>query len=222
MANKGSLSLAVQMGFVVLAAAGVYSFVASAKEGEIRRVCTSICSLAPDYADRDRLAPDFELPDLAGNKVRLSDYRGKVVIVNFWTKTCQPCLNEMPSLSDLAKVLEKHKDIVLLTITTDESAADAAQTLQSVLGERAPFVTLVDSESSIVRDKFGTKLYPETWFIDPRGVIRARIDGPRDWHKMAPLAIEFAETISGPLSCPVTFRQREAQGGLCDDVPVSG
>ncbi|MEN9578299.1 MAG: hypothetical protein RJA70_1308, partial [Pseudomonadota bacterium] len=115
----------MQLGFVVLAAAGVYSFVTSAKEGEMRRVCTPVCSLGPDYADNNRLAPEFELQDLSGKAVRLSDYRGKVVILNFWTKTCEPCLKEMPDLSDLGKILKKHENTVLVTITTDESAQDA-------------------------------------------------------------------------------------------------
>lgn len=222
MAIGSSLSVPLQLGFVVLAAAGVYSFVTSAKEGEMRRVCTPVCSLAPDYADANRLAPDFELADLSGKPVRLSDYRGKVVILNFWTKTCEPCLKEMPSLSDFGRILRRRSDIVLLTITTDESAQDAAETLRSILGDDIPFVTLVDAESAVVREKYGTKLYPETWFIDPEGVIRARIDGPRDWHKLAPLSIQFAETIASPVSCPAKFQQRKASGGFCADVPVSG
>lgn len=218
--NQSALGL--QLGFIALATLGMYSFVTSAKDGETYRVCTPICSLAPDYANNNRMAPDFALPSLDGRMVKLSDFRGKVVIVNFWTKTCQPCLKEMPSLSDLGKVLARRDDIVLLTVTTDESAEDASATLQSVLGERAPFITLVDPESDVVRGMFGTKLYPETWFIDPDGVIRARIDGPRDWHKMAPLSIKFSETISSPISCPEQFKQRQPVGNYCRDIPVSG
>ena len=73
-----------QAGFVALSALAVYSFVTAIKEGESRRICTSLCSLAPHYSGRDRLAPDFELKTLDGRTVRLSDYRGKTVIVNFW------------------------------------------------------------------------------------------------------------------------------------------
>jgi hypothetical protein len=83
-------------------------------------------------------------------------------------------------------------------------------------------VTLVDPDGAVVREKYGTKLYPETWFIDPSGVIRARIDGPRNWHKLAPLSIQFSETISGPLSCPVKFEQGKPSGTYCKDVPASG
>src|SRR5690606_16128853 len=100
----------------------VYSFVSSMKEGEARRVCTPVCSLAPDYGARNRLAPNFTLKDLSGRPVSLSDYRGKVVVLNFWTKTCAPCLREMPSLLQLGQVLEGYPNIELLTVTTDESA----------------------------------------------------------------------------------------------------
>lgn len=216
---KNGVSTALQALFVCVAATGVYSFVTAAKEGESRRVCSSVCSIAPDYAGRNRTAPDFELPTLDGRKVRLSDYRGKVVLLNFWSKTCKPCLEEMPSLHDLGTILAERSDIVLLTITTDESAADAQATLQSVLRSNANFVTLVDPGGEVVAGKYGSKLYPETWFIDPNGVIRARIDGPRDWLKFAPLTIDFAKTLHSPLSCEVEFDKRQAKGDQCVGIP---
>jgi thiol-disulfide isomerase/thioredoxin len=211
-----------QVGFILLAGMAVYSFVGAAREGEERRVCTPLCSMAPDYAGRNRLAPDFELPALDGRRVKLSSYRGKVVVLNFWTKTCAPCLREMPSMNQLAKVLAQHPNVELVTITTDESAADAEATLRSVLGEKPAFVTLVDSDSAVVGAKFGTKLYPETWFIDPEGVIRARVDGPRDWHALASLTVDLAQTLNGPLSCEVEFIDRRPTGNQCDDVPAAG
>jgi peroxiredoxin len=219
--NSG-ISLLAQSGFIALSAVAVYSFVTAAKEGEQRRLCTAVCSMNPDYAGRNRLAPDFELPSLDGRMVRLSDYRGKVVILNFWTKTCTPCLREMPSLNQLARVLEGYPDIKMLTITTDESAADAASTLKSVLSEAPAFPTLVDAESKVVLGGYGTSLYPETWIIDPQGVIRARIDGPRDWHEQAALTIDLARSISGPLSCEVEFIDKKPKGDQCNDIPIAG
>ncbi len=219
--NSG-FSLFLQLGFIILAALGVYSFVSSAREGEARRLCAPVCSLAPDYAARNRLAPDFELPDLDGRPVKLSDYRGKVVIVNFWTKTCAPCLDEMPSLNDFGRTLQPHPGIVLLTINTDASTEDAKATLQSILDTPSTFVTLNDPESAVVAGKFGTKLYPETWFIDPQGVIRARIDGPRDWLDLAPLVIDFANTLTSPLACEVEFLRRQPSTSSCDGIPQAG
>jgi len=210
---------AVELVFIGCAALGVYGFVSAAKDGETRRSCTSLCALRPEYAARNRLAPDFELPSMTGNKVKLSSYRGKTVILNFWTKTCRPCLEEMPSIADLAKALKAHPKVALLTITTDESAADARDTLRSVLGGGdPPFEVLIDAESAVVRDKYGTKLFPETWFIDPQGVIRARFDGGRSW--ASPLTIDLAESFENPLQCEVTFEAGKPRGplaGLCGE-----
>ena len=203
-----------------LAAAGVYSFVSAARDGETRRACTPLCAMHPDYAARNRQAPDFELPKVGGGTARLSDYRGKTVILNFWTKTCRPCLEEMPSLASLGKALVPHPDIVLLTVSTDENVDDARETLKSVLGGAdAPFVIMVDPESKVVKGKFGTKLYPETWFIDRNGVIRSRIDGGRDWN--AALTIDLAHSFNDPLPCGVQYRERKAEGpfaGICGEI----
>src|SRR6218665_2158083 len=102
--SRGSaLGTIAQIGFVAVAAVAVYSFVTVAKEGELRRRCAPLCLLRPEYAGAAKRAPDFELADMSGAKVKLSQYRGKVVVLNFWTKTCGPCLEEMPEIADLAK-----------------------------------------------------------------------------------------------------------------------
>ena len=212
----------LQLAFTAVAAVGVYSFLRSAQDGERRRLCTPACALRPHYANANRSAPNFELPTLDGSVKKLSDYRGKVVILNFWTKSCRPCLEEMPSLADFARVVSNDGDIQVITVSTDETPQDAHDTLVSVLGGEPPFVTFVDAENKIVGDTYGTKLYPETWFIDKNGVIRARFDGGRDW--MRPLHLEFARSLRGPVTCSITFDQQEPGGAakdICNDVPVS-
>lgn len=208
-----------QIVFVLLAAAAVYSFVSTAKDGERRRVCTPYCAMRPAYANANRTAPDFELPGLNGETIRLSDYRGKVVVMNFWTKTCQPCLEEMPSLAELAQILSERNDAVLIAVSTDESVEDARATLKSVLGSVPGFPVAVDADSNIVGDRYGTKLYPETWFIDPNGVIRARFDGARDWSHA--LSLDLIEAIKSPVPCDIEFSANRASGraaALCDDL----
>ena len=71
----------------------------------------------------------------------------------------------------------------------------------------------------MVAGRFGTKLYPETWFIDPEGVIRARFDGVRDWQ--SPMVIELAEALRRGPACSLGFDKGHPTGpsaGLCDDV----
>jgi peroxiredoxin len=212
------LAQLAQLGFSALAAWAVYAFVTAAKDGEIRRACAPLCLMEPDYAGQNRLAPDFALPNLEGNTVRLSDYRGKVVLLNFWTKDCRPCLEEMPSLAELAQTLRTERGIELLTVSTD-SSADARDALRSVFGGHAvPFPVLIDSERAVVKGKFGTELYPETWFIDPKGVLRARFDGGRDWSSI--FAVELARALGRPSACQIEFSRRAPAGphaGTCEE-----
>jgi peroxiredoxin len=211
------LAQSAQLLFIVVAAFLVYTFVSVAQDGEARSACTPLCALRPAYADRDRTAPDFDLPDLAGQRVRLSSFRGKVVVLNFWTKTCRPCLEEMPSLADFSELL-RQEDAVLLTISTDESADDARGTLRAVLGKDPPFPVLIDPDAAVVNGKFGTRLYPETWFLDPEGVIRARVDGARDWTN--PMVLDVVRMLRRPSGCAIAFDRGKPRGdrrGVCAD-----
>lgn len=206
-----------QLAFIAVAAITVYMFVSAAQDGEARAACTPLCALSPAYANQNRVAPDFELPDLSGKPVKLSSYRGKTVVLNFWTKTCRPCLEEMPSLSDLAELL-RAEGAELITITSDPSAEDARQTLRAVLNRDPNFTVLVDPEAAIINGKFGTKLFPETWIIDPDGIIRARVDGGRDWTN--PVVLNVVRMFSRKLGCGITFDQGKPKGdrrGLCGD-----
>lgn len=207
-----------QLGFIAVAASAVYGFVHAAQKDQRRATCTSLCALSPAYAARDRLAPDFELSDLSGKPVRLSSLRGKTVVLNFWTKTCRPCLEEMPALAELARVAASEKDLVVLTISTDETAQDASDTLRVVLGGPAPFQVLMDPDAKVVAEKFGTRLYPETWIIDPTGIIRARFDGTRDWS--SPVTLDFLRMVERPSGCPVEFASGAPTGafaGICGE-----
>jgi peroxiredoxin len=217
---KGAVRTATiaQIAFILLAAVAVYGFVQAAQADQRRMTCTSLCTMAPAYAGRDRIAPDFELPDMNGNLVRLSSYRGKTVILNFWTKTCRPCLEEMPAIADLAKVTRQRNDMVVITVSTDQGPDDVRDTLQVALNEEPPFLVLFDPESEVVADRYGTKLFPETWIIDPTGIIRARFDGGRDWTDA--MALDIAEMVTRPGGCPVDFlkgKPRGAYAGLCGD-----
>jgi thiol-disulfide isomerase/thioredoxin len=217
-------STIVQLVFILAAAAAVFGFVTAAKNDQQRASCTAFCGLGPSYAGRDRRAPDFELPDLNGNLVRLSSFRGKVVYLNFWTETCKPCKEEMPSLATLAQVAKGRKDLVVVTITVDSDRQKVRDLLSVLLDGEVPFPVLFDDDNEIVKGRFGTTLFPETWVIDKNGIIRARFDGARDWSDAS--AIEIGEMVkkpsTGPLdfTCPVDFlggMPRGKHAGLCMD-----
>lgn len=136
----------------------------------------------------DRLAPDFSLPAQDGSTWRLSEQRGKVVILNFWTVTCQPCVEEMPTLIELAGTLRSRSDVELVTISTDRDW----DTVRTIVPDRAGLKVLLDPDRAVVRGKFGTRLYPETWVIDPEGIIRLRVDGSRDWS--SPVVLDLIDS----------------------------
>lgn len=208
-----------QIAFILAASFGVFSFVRAAQTDQRLTSCQAICQLRPAYAAHNRTVPDFELPDGEGKMVRFSSFLGdKPVVLNFWTKTCKPCLEEMPAIAELAGIL-KSRGVEVVTINTDEGPEAVADTLQVVLqGQEPPFHILYDPEMEVVQDMFGTELYPETWLIDGDGVIRARVDGPRNWSSAVPL--EVIEMIGRPGGCPVQFLGGKPVGpyaGLCGE-----
>jgi thiol-disulfide isomerase/thioredoxin len=216
------LPVAAQLGFVVVAALFAYGFVSVSKEGETRRVCSAPCFLHPDYMAADRRAPPFTLKDLHGATVSLESFRGKVVVLNFWTKTCGPCLEEMPEIAELAKIVRDRSDVAVVTVSVDDGPDDVKPTLQTVLRGEPPFAVLFDPESSVVRGKFGTRLFPETWFIDKDGIIRARFDGAREWTN--PLVVNFIDELRRGDYCAVKI-DGTALGGraakLCSEMTGS-
>jgi peroxiredoxin len=213
-----------QIAFVIVAALFVSGFVAVTKESESRRVCGAPCILRPDYMAAERRAPSFTLSDGKGASVSMESLRGKVVILNFWTKTCGPCLEEMPDLADLAKILRDRSDVAVVTVSTDEGPEDVAPTLKSVLHEAPPFTVLFDPDGDkVVSPKFGTRLFPETWIIDKRGVIRARFDGARDWSSA--VVVEYIDALRRDEFCDVVIdrgRMSSKLGKLCEQISGMG
>jgi peroxiredoxin len=211
-----------QLAFVVVAALFVYGFVSVSKEGETRRECGTPCYLHPDYLAAERTAPDFTLPDMQGRQVSLSAYRGKVVVLNFWSKSCGPCMQEMPELAEFAQVLAPMSDVAVLTVSTDEGPDDVRDTLKTVLKAAPPFPVLFDPDDKVMLGKYGEHLVPETWFIDKQGVIRARFDGAREWTN--PLYVNFVDGLRSGEYCPVKIDGRSLSGKagkICEELAGS-
>lgn len=207
----------LHLAFVAAAAVGVYSFVSVAKESELRRRCAPTCLLRPSYAGYEKRAPAFTLKDTRGKDVTLASFAGKVVVLNFWTKTCGPCMEEMPEIADLARIVAPMKDVEVVTISTDETAEDAHTTLKTLLRGEPPFPILIDPDVTVVKDKFGTSLYPETWIIDKQGVIRARFDGAREWSNAT--VVQLIDQIRAGGYCPVNVKDGRFLGDgqrVCD------
>jgi peroxiredoxin len=111
-------------------------------------------------------APDFEWTGSDGQTIRLSTYRGKVVVVNFWATWCRPCREEMPALQ---RVAASEPDVVVLEVDLMESGDKARSFLDSLGLDRLQPV--LDTDGATTR-RFGVLTLPSTFFIDRNGVIR--------------------------------------------------
>ena len=139
----------------------------------------------PHYLGASLRAPEFSLPKEGGGEWKMSEQRGKVVVMNFWTVTCRPCIQEMPTLELLAEMTEDWGDVEVVAISTDRNWAEA----ETIIPRGSRITSLLDAERKVVTDLFGTKLFPETWIIDADGVVRFRYDGALDWSD--PVALDL-------------------------------
>lgn len=135
-----------------------------------------VCSLAgPAVAlEKGDQAPDFSLPDLAGNTTALSQLRGKVVVVNFFTVWCQPCRHEMPDLNAIYNET-KEKGLVILGICLN---ADPKQLQVLVKQLKLDYPVLLGTEK-VSKDYGDIVAVPTTFILNKEGKIAEKIIGPR-------------------------------------------
>jgi len=118
----------------------------------------------------------FELKDLSGRTHRLADYRGKVVLVNFWATWCEPCRDEMPSIERL-KERFAGRPFTVLAINVDEPESRVRRFLSSM---PVSFVVLLDHERRLTR-AWNVRLLPASYVIASDGMVRFTALGELDW-----------------------------------------
>lgn len=120
-----------------------------------------------------RPAPDFTVVD-GNHTLRLSSYRGKVVVLNFWATWCPPCIEEIPSLNALQQQMPQ---LVVLGVSVDQDE-DA---YRRFLGRhRVDFTTIRDGQQH-ANALYGTFVFPDTYVIDRSGRIRRKFINAQDW-----------------------------------------
>ncbi|MDH4327923.1 MAG: TlpA family protein disulfide reductase [Nitrospira sp.] len=117
-------------------------------------------------------AEDFRLVDLEGKQQSLSQYRGKVVLVNFWATWCKPCTTEMPAMQTTYDKL-RDKGFVVLAINELE---DDAKVREHIKQHGHTFPVLMDRENKVA-NQFGVFGLPVSVFIDEKGVVQEYIKG---------------------------------------------
>ena len=137
-------------------------------------------------------APDFTLTDMQGKQVTLAQFRGKVVILNFWATWCPPCREEMPSMERLSQQF-KDQGLVLLAVNVEE---DGFEAVSSFLNKNPySFPILLDTAVD-VQNLYQVYRFPESFLIDRNGNVVDKIIGGRDWMS-APILAKIKLLLNG-------------------------
>jgi len=132
-------------------------------------------------------AKQFTLQD-SDRQVSLNQFRGQVVVLNFWASWCRPCNEELPSIMDMQNRL-RGRGVVVLGVSIDIDG-DA---YHRFLRERnLNFVTVRDPEQRVA-NMYGTAMWPESYVIDRQGVLRRKIVGPINWD--SPEVMQFLSRL---------------------------
>jgi peroxiredoxin len=181
---RNGSTAAIALTVLALAYVGT-RFLAGAHDS-LERVRANACrGLTPDpvpVALQNREAPDFQLPDVNGKMVSLSAQRGHPVMINFWATWCPPCIEEMPSMEELARSIQ-NTDLRMFAISVDENW----DLVRRFFAAGTKMGVLLDTSKDVPK-KFGTEKYPETFLIDASGKVRHYFINKRDWSKPEALA----------------------------------
>jgi len=177
------------VGIVALAIAplAVHFFAGTATTAAAAR--DSACrTLSPDplSAKLRGLAPDFELADAVGKRWSLQALRGRPVLVSFWATWCPPCVEEMPSLQELARRLGDKATVLAVSVD------DSWDAIRRFFPNGTPLTVLLDPTRE-APGRFGTSQFPESFLIDPSGHVRHAFINQRDWS--APEAAACIEDV---------------------------
>jgi thiol-disulfide isomerase/thioredoxin len=124
----------------------------------------------------DGPTPQLSLRDLAGQPVNLADFRGKVVLVNFWATWCAPCIEEMPSMQRLRDKLAL-AGFEVLAVNYQEGRAR----INDFLKKRPLNLTILRDHDGSVRIGWGVRVFPTSFVIDTDQRIRYTVTGDVDW-----------------------------------------
>ena len=131
-------------------------------------------------------APDFTLTD-SDRTVSLHDLKGKTIVLNFWTSWCGPCIDEMPSLIKLQKIMGQQVAVLAVSWDVDDGAYH-----RFLRDYNVDLLTVRDGRSES-KYLYGCTSQPETFIIDASGKIRRKYIGPRNW--VDPEMIQYLKTL---------------------------
>ena len=123
--------------------------------------------------------PEIVMQQLDGARVPITQYRGKLVVLNAWATWCEPCRREMPNLQQLNDALDP-KRFAVIGLAQDE---DDHLVREYLLDQKVTFTSYIDPAGEIATDQLGIQIFPYTLLIGPDGRLIQRIVGPREWQR---------------------------------------
>lgn len=119
------------------------------------------------------------LKDLDGKPHSLADYKGRVVLINFWATWCPPCRAEMPSMQRLKEAL-KDKPFTILAVDMAESEAEVRQFLKDMKDAKLDFTLLMDKDGKALKE-WKVFVFPTSYVLDAEGKLRYSLLGSTEW-----------------------------------------
>lgn len=134
--------------------------------------------------------PNFSYPDINGKMISLTDFKGKILLVNIWATWCAPCVKEFPSMKGLVEHFKG--EVAILAISHDKNREDIDTFIQAFGGLPSDFVVVWDKEKTIAKI-FGTEQLPETYILSKQQKLLRKIAGETVWNE--PMALEFFKEL---------------------------
>ncbi len=123
-------------------------------------------------------SPPFTLKNMEGKSVSLSDFSGKVILLNFWATWCGPCRVEMPAMEALYREMHSH-GLEIVAVSVDAQGIEVTKPFQEAMGLTFPILHDPEYEVGLA---YGARTLPISYVIDRKGIIQHRVFGARDWN----------------------------------------
>lgn len=169
--KKSIIAVLVLVGLIVYS---TYDYLKTLPS-ETTQITESVTEEIESGIQSGQLAPGFTLTDLQGNQVKLSDYKGKKVLLNFWATWCPPCRVEMPHMQKFYEDYQS-EDVVILGINMTLTEKNPDDVKEFVNDEQLTFPIVLDEKGNILQT-YQVIAYPTSYLLDSKGVIQEKFIG---------------------------------------------
>ncbi len=145
---------------------------------------STVVTTAPEAPEAPKVTlsvPDFEVLDYNGNKVKLSDFAGRPIVINFWATWCYYCKEEMP---DFDKAYKEYPDVVFLMVNATDGVSETVQSAKKYVEDEGYDFDIYFDTTEQALDAYGINSFPSTFFINANGELAARRIGMLDYEML--------------------------------------